>query len=225
MARDIAEDFAEMALRLKDEDTLADAVERVLEYAVKELGCGYAGVMFLHRRHRVETAAATDPLVERLDRIQVEVGEGPDMEVVQDRYSVLVPDLCLEPRWPTWSRQVVESGIRSFLNVRLYTYADTIGTLNFYDSEPNRFEVADQEVAHLLARHAAVALASAREVQHLWQAVDARKLIGQAQGILMERYQITGDQAFSVLLRYSQDRNVKLREVAGQLIESRELPR
>lgn len=225
MARDMAEDFAEMALRLNDEGSVQETVERVLEYAVKELDCSHAGVMFLHRRRRVETAAATHPLVQRLDQIQVEIGEGPDMEVVQDRYSVLVPDVTLDTRWPRWAALVGEAGVRSFLNVRLYTAGDTVGTLNFYDAQPNRFEVADQQVAHILARHAAVALASAREAEHLWQAVDARKLVGQAQGILMERYQLTGDQAFSVLLRYSQDRNVKLREVAEQLIESRELPR
>jgi GAF domain-containing protein len=225
VARDIAEDFAEMALRLNEGDTVQETVDRVLEYAVKELDCSHAGVMFLHRRRRVETAAATNQVVETLDRIQVEQGEGPDMEVVQDRYSVLVPDLRNEPRWPRWSRAVTEAGIRSFLNVRLYTTADTIGTLNFYDSQPHRFDVADQQVAHILARHAAVALASARETEHLWQAVDARKLIGQAQGILMERYRLTGDQAFSVLLRYSQDRNVKLRQVAEQLVAGRQLPR
>ncbi len=224
MARGIAEDFAEMARQLAAEDTVQDTVERVLEYAVKALDCGYAGVMFLHKRRRVETAAATDPVVEGLDRIQVECGEGPDMELVQDRDSVLVPDVGSERRWPTWAGHVRRAGIRSFLNVRLYTHADVVGTLNFYDAMPDRFDTDDQEVAHILAAHAAVALASARETEHLWRAVDARRMIGQAQGILMERYGLAGDQAFAVLLRYSQDRNVKLREVARELVETRELP-
>ena len=85
---------------------------------------------------------------------------------------------------------------------------------------------ADQceAVAHVLARHAAVAIGAARKEQHLWQAVDARKRIGQAQGILMERYDLTEDKAFAVLLRYSQDRNIKLRLVADQLVENGSLP-
>ena len=69
-----------------------------------------------------------------------------------------------------------------------------------------------------------VALASARKLDNLWQAVDARKRIGQAQGILMERFGLTDDQAFAVLLRYSQDNNIKLRAVADLLVETRSLP-
>jgi len=80
------------------------------------------------------------------------------------------------------------------------------------------------ERARLLAAHAGSALVAAQQQENLWQAVDARKLIGQAQGMLMERFRLDTDQAFSVLLRYSQDRNLKLRTVAEQLIEDRELP-
>jgi AmiR/NasT family two-component response regulator len=75
-----------------------------------------------------------------------------------------------------------------------------------------------------MARHAAVAMASTREQDNLWKAIDARQLIGQAQGILMERFAIDADQAFTVLRRYSQDRNLKLNVVAQRLIETRRLP-
>jgi hypothetical protein len=54
----------------------------------------------------------------------------------------------------------------------------------------------------------------------LWRAIDGRNLIGQAQGILMERYQLTAEQAFALLRRYSQAQNVKLAILALQLVES-----
>ena len=110
------------------------------------------------------------------------------------------------------------------LSVRMYTDDETMGTLNAYSLKPDAFDVDDQAVAHILARHAAVALGNARKIENLWLAVDARKRIGQAQGILMERFDLTADQAFAVLLRYSQDNNVKLRVVADRLVETRELP-
>lgn len=221
---DWAEEFAELAIKLHDEPTVDETVDRVLQYALKAVDCQYAGVIFVHGRSRVETAAATDPLIEALDAIEMACGEGPDIDVLADRYSVLVSDTLAERRWPTWAARVASQGIRSLLSVRLYTSASTIGTLNLYDSRPNRFDVNDQEVAHVLARHAAVALAAARTAENLWQAVDARKLVGQAQGILMERYQLTADQAFAVLMRYSQDNNLKLAAVAEGLIQKRELP-
>jgi GAF domain-containing protein len=218
------EDFARMALELHDEGTVHETVDRVLEYALKAVHADYAGIVFFHNRRRVETAAATDSLVAELDAIQIEVGEGPDIDVLADRYSVIVSDTRAEGRWPAWAKRVDQIGVRSLLSVRLYTSSTTVGTLNLYDREPDKFDVSDQEVAHVLARHAAVALAHARQTENLWQAIDARKRVGQAQGILMERYHLDEDQAFAVLMRYSQNNNIKLREVAERLIATRDLP-
>jgi len=218
-----AEEFAELALALHDV-TIEETVDKVLGFTLKAIGCDFAGVIFVRGKHDIETAAATDPIVAKLDAMQMEVGEGPDVSVLADRLSVIVTDTRTETRWPTWARHVHECGIRSLLSVRMYTDDETMGTLNAYSREPNAFDVDDQAVAHVLARHAAVALGSARKIENLWLAVDARKRIGQAQGILMERFDLTADQAFAVLLRYSQDNNVKLRVVADRLVETRELP-
>jgi GAF domain-containing protein len=223
MSSEFLEEFAQMALELNEEGSVDETVDRVLQYALKAVNCGYAGVMVVHGRQRIETAA-TDPLVAEVEAIQIECGEGPDLDVLEDRDSVLVTDTRTETRWPTWARRVAEKGIRSLLSVRLHTSSSTVGTLNLYDESPNRFDVADQDVAHALARHAAVALSHARQTENLWQAIDARKRIGQAQGMLMERYQLGEDQAFAVLLRYSQNNNMKLREVAERLIDTRDLP-
>jgi GAF domain-containing protein len=218
-----AEEFAQLALALHDE-TVEETVEKVLEFALKAIGCDYAGVIFVRGRKDIETAAATDPIVAKLDAMQMEVGEGPDVSVLEGRLSVIVSDTRTESRWPRWAARVHSSGIRSLLSVRMYTDDETIGTLNAYSNHPDAFDIDDQAVAHVLARHAAVALGNARKIENLWLAVDARKRIGQAQGILMERFDLTADQAFAVLLRYSQDNNVKLRTVADRLVETRELP-
>jgi GAF domain-containing protein len=154
----------------------------------------------------------------------METGEGPDFSALGDKLSVIVDDTTTDRRWPQWADMVASAGIRSLLNVRLYTTVSTIGTLNLYGRRPHQFSADDQAVAHVLARHAAVAIGAARKERNLWQAVDARKRIGQAQGILMERYDLTEDKAFAVLLRYSQDKNIKLRLVADQLVEQGSLP-
>jgi GAF domain-containing protein len=218
-----ADDFAEMALSLHDEPTIHDTVERVLDYALKAVNCTSAGIIFVHAKNRVETVATTHPMVADFDRVQFECGQGPDINVTPDRYSVLVSDTRTDSRWPDWARYVADAGVRSVLGTRLYTSATTIGSLNLYDAEANHFSVEDQQVAHILARHAAVALDSAKDTANLWRAIDARKTIGQAQGILMERFSIDADRAFAVLRRYSQDNNIKLHAVAERLIATREL--
>ena len=219
-----ADEFAELALTLHEGTTLEQTVDRVLEFAVKALSCTYAGVILVHEKARVETVAATHPVVADLDRIQLESGEGPDLEVIADRHGVLVPDVRTEQRWPSWARAVEAAGVRSMLGARLYTTSTTIGSLNFYDTEPDRFGPEDVDVAHMLARHAAVAMDTVRDIEHLWRAIDARNLVGQAQGMLMERFGIDADQAFAVLRRYSQDKNLKLHVVAQRLIDTRTLP-
>ena len=83
----------------------------------------------------------------------------------------------------------------------------------------------------IFATHAGIALAAAEarteahRVEHLEQALSSRELIGQAQGILMERERITANQAFDVLRRGSQHLNVKLREVAQRVVDTGERPR
>lgn len=217
--------IAEMALDLHEESGSVETMERVCEYALKTLDCDYAGIIFLHRKtSEIETITATDPLIEKLDRIQMEIGQGPDIEALSERLSVIVNDTAADTRWPRWAAMVSDAGIRSLLNIRLYTSDEILGTLNLYSRTPDRFDSEDQAAAHVVARHAAVAIAAARKEENLWQAVDARQSIGQAQGILMERFDLDPDKAFQVLVRYSRNNNIKLRDVATSLIETRELP-
>jgi hypothetical protein len=85
-------------------------------------------VIFVHKRQQVETVAATHEVVAKLDLIQLECGQGPDLELLTDRSSVMVSDTRLDTRWPNWARRVEEAGIRSMLGTRLYTNATTIGS-------------------------------------------------------------------------------------------------
>ena len=219
-----AESFAELALDLHEVSTLDETVERILEFATKTFNCAYAGVILVHEGSRVETIASNHEVVARLDRIQLEAGDGPDLEIIADRPGVLVRDVRTENRWPVWCAAVDEAGVRSMLGTRLYTTRQVLGSLNLYAYEVDAFDASDVDVAHMLARHAAVALESARGTEHLLKAVDARNLIGQAQGILMERYTLDAAAAFTVLRRYSQDNNIKLHVVAQEFIETRNLP-
>lgn len=217
--------FAELALDLHEGSTSDETLERILEFATKTFDCAYAGVILVHAGSSVETVASNHELVAHLDRIQLESGEGPDIEIIADGPGVLVRDVSTETRWPQWCAAVGAAGIRSMLGTRLYTTRQVLGSLNLYSFEVDAFDSVDVDVANMLARHAAVALEAARGTEHLLRALDARNLIGQAQGILMERHGLEATAAFTVLRRYSQDSNLKLHVVAQQLIETRSLPR
>jgi GAF domain-containing protein len=219
-----ADEFADLAVRLHDEPTVVETLELVVQSALKAIDCQYAGVMLIHGGNNVETAASTDPLVDELHQVQLECGEGPGLRAVANRLTIVVADTAVDRRWELWAGKVAALGVRSVLTARLATGDADVGTLNLFHTEPDAFDADDEAVASIFARHAAVALANARQAENLWAAIDARKLIGQAQGILMERFDLNADQAFAVLLRYSQQRNLKLRAVAELLVTRRRLP-
>ncbi|RNL80203.1 GAF and ANTAR domain-containing protein [Nocardioides marmorisolisilvae] len=219
-----ADSIAEMALQLHSEPSTIETLDRVLDYALQAVDCDFAGVTFVHKGPRIETVAATHPLIEEIDQVQLDIGQGPDIDTLEGGPVIVVDDTENESRWPAWAARVAGAGIRSLLGVRLATSEELLGTLNLYSRLPQKFDLDDQAVAHVLARHAAVAIAAARKQEGLWLAADARKIIGQAQGILMERYDLDAERSFAVLVRYSQDNNIKLREVARQLVETRSLP-
>ena len=90
--------------------------------------------------------------------------------------------------------------------------------LNLYSEQVSAFDEHDEAVGLLLASHAAVALVGAQQRQFLRAGLDSRDLIGQAKGMLMERYRISADRAFALLIRLSQDNNVRLAEIAAQVV-------
>lgn len=114
--------------------------------------------------------------------------------------------------------------MRSALCFQLFTDQDNLGALNLYSTDLDGFGDDDYENGLALAAHVAVALAAAQEVESLNSAVASRTVIGQAEGILMERYDLQAEEAFAVLRRVSQDSNVKVAEIASDLVRTRQTP-
>ena len=216
--------FALEAAQLHDAEDLDGTLDLVMEFSAQAVGCASAALTLISRKGQIETAAATDDGGAALDRAQAELEEGPGLSAIRDEAMVRVDDVGTHSRWPRWQIRASDLGYRSALCVVLRDSTHAVGSLNLYARVPHAFDEDDVAVAHILARHAGIALARARELSDLTVAIDARKLIGQAQGILMERYGLDGDQAFAVLRRYSQHTNVKLRIVAQRLIDTRALP-
>jgi GAF domain-containing protein len=216
-------EFAEMARSLQDEPDISETLETLIAYARDCLSCDHAGI-HLVRNREIETAAATDEVIHQADKLQTELGEGPCLQAIWDDETFVVGDTAADPRWPVFGPKAAELGLRSILSVRMHSGEQTLGAINFYCSAVREFDREDVTMAQVFAQHASVALATAKREEGLRMAIDSRHLIGQAQGILMERFELSSDKAFAVLRRYSQDNNVKLRELADQIVRTRRLP-
>jgi GAF domain-containing protein len=221
----LAARFAELSGDLLGESDEGTTFESVVKRAVEMVpDCAHAGITLRKRRGRAETVASTDELVDRLDAVQYALGEGPCLDAAFDRGNVLMDDTSTDRRWPRWSDEARAVGVRSALAIRLHSGEETIGALNLYSGVPAAFSGDAGDVALVFAAHATEAMSKARLVAGLRAALESRHVIGIAQGVLAARYDISYERAFEVLHRYSNDHNLKLRDVAETVTRERGLP-
>jgi GAF domain-containing protein len=143
----------------------------------------------------------------------------------------LIDDMRSEQRWPDYARHAAEHGVGSSLSVPLPFQGTMIGALDTYAGIPHAFGDDDLALAQEIAAWVALAVEraeattrTAEDFAHLRTAMLSRAVIEQAKGVLLERYKITEDQAFTLLTHASQNTNVKLRDVADQLVRTGALP-
>ncbi|HLM22473.1 MAG TPA: GAF and ANTAR domain-containing protein, partial [Propionibacteriaceae bacterium] len=153
-----------------------------------------------------------------------ETQQGPCLDSAYVHQTVRVADMASEERWPQFARRASEAGAASMLSLQLYVEGDNLGALNLYSRTPNAFDDESEQVGLLFASHAAVAYAGVRKEAQLAKAVASRDLIGQAKGILMERYKISPERAFLVLTGISQASNRKLHDIAAELVRHGTVP-
>lgn len=219
-ASDFAQSIAEAARTLNKPRSLDDTLQTIVEVACNSVpGFDQVGISTLERRGEVETRAFTGDLVLHLDALQYDLDEGPCSAALNYGDAVSVSNLGTESRWPRYVPQALEAGVRSQLAVKLYLDRGTLGGINFYSTLHDEVGADAQALARLFATHAAIALGHAQERETFTEGLVTRRAIGQAIGILMERYDMNEDRAFAFLVRASSHANIKLRSVAQELVD------
>jgi GAF domain-containing protein len=219
-ASEFAQSIAEAARTVNQPRTLDDTLQTIVEVACNSVpGFDQVGISTLQKEGEVKTRACIGDLVRRLDEIQYGLGEGPCAEALRGIDVVSVSSLRHEQRWPHYVPQARAMGVRSQLAVKLYLDQGTLGGINFYSTISDDVTPDAQALARLFATHSAIALGHAHERANLNEALQSRKIIGQAIGIIMERYDMNEDRAFAFLVRASSHANIKLRAIAQELVD------
>ena len=199
-------------------DVLSDVTAAVMELIP---GTDSAGVLLVGRGGKFESLAGTSDLPHQLDELQMLFNEGPCVEAALDEVIVRTDDFRTEERWPKYSPAVVEIGVLSGLSIKLYTAERTAGALNMFAFKPHAFDGEDETTGVVLAAHAAAAILASRHGEQLESALSTRDRIGQAKGIIMERYGVDDVRAFDMIRRLSQEGNVRVVDIAERVIASR----
>lgn len=219
---DLAKQMAELARSLalpRDLDEILSGVTA----AAKELipGVDAAGILLIGKGGQFESVAQVTDVPHQLDELQMKYNEGPCVEAALDDVVVRTDDFREERRWPRYAPACIELGVLSGLSFKLYTAERTAGALNLFGFQPRVWDGEAETTGAVLAAHAAAALLAHRHGEQLKSALSSRDRIGQAKGIIMERYKVDEVQAFEMMRRLSQDGNRKLTDIAQQVIDTR----
>ncbi|SNT29942.1 GAF domain-containing protein [Rhodococcoides kyotonense] len=213
--------LAEFARTLRDSSRSTPAtLEEILRSSIRLVEGADSGCITTLDKGVRTVVAATDELAEELCRRQYESGEGPIATEVRHFQVVVADDLGVESRWPSFAAGAVDQGIRSLVAFQLYSNGDDVGALVLYSNRANAFGPDAIAAGEALAAHAAVALLGARDNEQFRIGLASRDIIGQAKGMVMERYKIDATQAFELLAKLSQQQNLPLRRVAQELVDA-----
>ncbi|SFN15184.1 GAF domain-containing protein [Pseudonocardia ammonioxydans] len=227
---DMAEMFARMARELESATDPSDTRDVITRSAVETVpGCDHAGISLIQRNGRVVTAAATDPVVTRIDAIQYELQEGPGLGAIADHAVYTIDDVAeVSTKWPEFTRRAAqEFGVASMLSFRLFSSGQTVGALNLYGRHPHAFTDGSRAMGAILAAHAALSMVAANEhdeAVNLGKSLVSSRQIGTAIGIVMVRQGLDQETAFAFLVDASQRANKKLRELADVIVEAGDIP-
>jgi hypothetical protein len=184
-------------------------------------GCDHASLM-IRRDGICRTAAVSDAIAGQVDRLELALGSGPCLEAIEHRSLPIEPDLTVASRWPALaSRVIAETPVRGAMSVRIPMSGGAVGALNIFSDVRNALSGASAEQAAVLGAFATVATtatAHSQDAATLRRGLTSNRAIGQAVGMVMARNNVSDADAFDILRRTSQNSNVKLVDVASEMI-------
>ncbi|OBJ65682.1 GAF and ANTAR domain-containing protein [Mycobacterium asiaticum] len=184
-------------------------------------GAQYAGITVTSRQNHVGTPSVSHRYPELLDEIQKRHLQGPCLQAAWNRETVIVEDLETDDRWPRYRDEALaQTPIRSVVSLPMFADKLLMGALNIFAEASHVFDEKSLDAARTFAMLGALAWSNVVRKQQFDSALSSRDVIGQAKGILMERYGVDDEAAFAMLVKISQDSQLRLREVGRRLAES-----
>lgn len=210
-------------MRMAEDDDVAGILLRFVTRAARTIpGCDHAAIV-------TDAGNCVEVLASSTDSIPIRREPGPVIEALSFREPRRLDDTGTDQRWPGFSAELTILGYRSCLALPLVSRVDPSAVLVLYSRNSEQFSDTSYDLVLLFALHTGVAFDNAtlyhdsrNLVDHLRTALRTRALIGSAQGLLMHRNNYGTESAFDALRTASQHRNIKLRDLAAQLVDAHE---
>jgi transcriptional regulator with GAF, ATPase, and Fis domain len=215
--------FAGLAAIVYDHRSFPEIYQAVCDSAVVLVpGCDHASIM-LRARNSFITAAASDDVAKAVDELERRHGEGPCVDAIVDDTPQLDVDLQVDPTWPKLAASVLtDTPVRAVAGFRLRVDHDKVGALNLFSDTRNGLDTRSVDAAIMLSTFASVALLAAHrseQASSLRNGLESNREIGKAIGLLMAFHKISEDAAFEMLRKASSEMNLKIAEVAKNVVD------
>ncbi|MGQ1795858.1 GAF and ANTAR domain-containing protein [Kocuria oceani] len=205
-------------------DFLDDFAQMMAEFLAVDGEAVWCGVTLL-RRNRAGTVASSGARARAVDELQYGFGDGPCLTASREHRLVHVADMRTEPRWGDYTKAAVAEGILSAVGVPFELGEEASAALDVYSDRADRFDEATiasiqrQVLLTSKALRLAVQMDRHRTTQsNLEAAMASRTSIDLAVGMIMNQQQCSQQDAVDTLRSLSNHRNVKLRDLAEQMV-------
>ena len=219
--------LVELHSLLLNTHTVQEFLDELARLTVQELPEGSSCGVTVRQDGWPITLASSNVLTRQVDQVQYDHGEGPCLDTLSSGVTNYIPDTATEQRWSSFCPGAHAEGVRSCLSLPLDTPAGVLGVYNLYSTHPDGFGEEMWPQLEGLAGNAGGALAVALKLsdqtqlsEDLRHALTSRSVIDQAMGIIMAQQRCNASGAFDLLRRASQNRNIKLRELATEIVEA-----
>jgi transcriptional regulator with GAF, ATPase, and Fis domain len=228
---DALDELAALAAVALTQADLNGTLSEICAIAVRAIPGATGASLTMMNESGPAAVAFSDEGSRALDEMQNHEHEGPCLDASRTGQVFRVRDLTNEHRWPSYAPLAAETGARSVLSIPVTVETKILGALNVYAPEPDAFGAQIVALAEVITAHASLATQVATALfahqnlsERLQAAMTTMPVVEQAKGILMAQRRITAEAAFDVLRERSQHSNVKLRDIARQIVETGELP-
>lgn len=228
MANEVQADLAGLRNALLKTDSLERFLRELAVLSTKMVSDGLScGMALQHHGRPAMITACSDSLASAADELQYQTGDGPCLYAMRHARPVLIDDTAAHHQWTRFCAQAAAAGIRSCYALPLITEGEPLGALILYSRKSFAFGPTETGQADTFAGHACGALTLALRMSsytdlndQLKLSIASRAIIDQAAGVIMATEHCSQDRAFALLRSVSQNTNVKLRDLAADIVTS-----
>jgi transcriptional regulator with GAF, ATPase, and Fis domain len=217
----LAESLHALHRLIRGDGGLEQALSEILDLATTAMTAAMGGLTVRDDMRRPQTVVYTDAMVPEIDQAQYDHDSGPCLDAARTGQVRIIPETAAEPRWPEFAEAARKHGVRSTISLPVVVAGAGLGALNFYDTSPNKFDESHAQVGSLFAGQASIAATyweRSSTAEGLAAAMESRAVIEQAKGVIMATSACTAEEAFDLLREQSQRENIKLREIAVEIV-------